>query len=61
MNRQDSMPPPELSTLTLKFPKKSDLVKVQDKDSKLATITRFQDIKEDFNKFLNEDFENINS
>lgn len=32
---------------TLKFPKKGNLAKAQDKDSKLATINMFQDIKED--------------
>lgn len=39
-------------------PKKCYKAKAQDKDLKVAIVNIFKDLKEDMNKFLNEDHEN---
>ena len=39
-------------------PKKCYKAKAQDKDFKVAIVNIFKDLKEDMNKFLNEDHEN---
>lgn len=58
---QDSGLPPEASNPTAVFPEKRNLDETQNMDFKLAIMTMFKDLKDDMNKYLNEDHGNRKS
>lgn len=54
------MTPPEVRNPITISPEKTNLVEAHDRNFKIAIIHLFKDLKEDMDKYLNEDHENSN-
>lgn len=61
MKNQDNKYPPEATNPIVLGSKESILAEVQDKDFKIAVMSMFRDLKDNVNKWLNEDWETTNS